>query len=164
MGTVRDTNVKTEDGSPVSNRKNMVGEMVYGGIAQYLCGEINKRYTEFQFRTTTLGHLQRSGVPAAFDRLLASLFGAKAVELLEKGEDGKMVVWKDGEVSAVKAAIDAADKGGIKKPVGKAVIANPHEEIWKVVNKSAERLQRSMLAKRQATLKSENNESYIKEI
>lgn len=94
--------VKTEDGSPVSNRKNMVGEMVYGGIAQYLCGEINKRYTEFQFRTTTLGHLQRSGVPSAFDRLLASLFGAKAVELLEKGEDGKMVVWKDGEVSAVK--------------------------------------------------------------
>jgi 6-phosphofructokinase 1 len=93
--------LKTEDGTPVTNRKNMVGEMIYGGIGQYLCGEITKRYNDFQFRVTTLGHLQRSGVPAAFDRLLAALFGAKAVELLDKGEDNRMVIWKDGEVSSV---------------------------------------------------------------
>ena len=93
--------LKTEDGTPVTNRKNMVGEMIYGGIGQYLCGEISKVYNDFQFRVTTLGHLQRSGVPVAFDRLLASLFGAKAIELLEQGENNKMVVWKNGEVSAV---------------------------------------------------------------
>ena len=80
----------------------MVGEAVYGGVGQYLCNEISKRYGDFQFRVTTLGHLQRSGVPVAFDRLLASLFGAKAIELLDQGEDNKMVIWKDGEVSAVK--------------------------------------------------------------
>ena len=96
--------IKTEKGLAVSSGKNMVGEAVYGGIGQYLCGEINKRYNEFQFRVTTLGHLQRSGVPVAFDRLLAALFGAKAVELLDNGEDGKMVIWKDGEVSAVDLA------------------------------------------------------------
>ncbi len=93
--------LKTEDGTPVTNRKNMVGEMIYGGIGQYLCGEITKVYNDFQFRVTTLGHLQRSGVPVAFDRLLASLFGAKAIELLAQGEDNKMVVWENGEVSAV---------------------------------------------------------------
>lgn len=93
--------IKTEDGTPVTNRKNMVGEMIYGGVGQYLCGEINKRYNEFQFRVTTLGHLQRSGVPSAFDRLLAALFGAKAVDLIDQGEDNRMVVWKDGEVSSV---------------------------------------------------------------
>ena len=93
--------IKTEDGSHIASKKNMVGEAVYGGIGQYLCAEIGSRYNEFQVRVTTLGHIQRSGVPVAFDRLLASLYGAKAVELLEKGEDNKMVVWKCGHVDSV---------------------------------------------------------------
>lgn len=93
--------IKTETGDAVTSNKNTVGEAIYGGIGQYLCGEISKRYNEFQFRVTTLGHLQRSGVPVAFDRLLASTFGTKAVELLANGEDNKMVVWKNGEVSDV---------------------------------------------------------------
>ncbi len=93
--------LKTESGSPVTSNKNMVGETIYGGIGQYLCGEISKRYNDFQFRVTTLGHLQRSGVPVAFDRLLASLFGAKAIELLAEGQDNKMVIWRNGEVSYV---------------------------------------------------------------
>ena len=113
-----------------------------------------------------LGFFEISGVVAAVN----------ALDLMCKAADVEFVTWEKklggrlvtiiirGEVSAVKAAIAAADKGGIKKPVGKAVIANPHKEIWKVVKKSAETLQRSMLTKRQATLKSENNESYIKEI
>ena len=93
--------IKTESGSFVSTKKNMVGEAVYGGIGQYLCNEISSRYNEFQIRSNTLGHIQRSGVPVAFDRLLASMYGAKAVEILDRGEDNKMVVWKNGEVSSV---------------------------------------------------------------
>ena len=93
--------IKTESGSLVSTKKNMVGEAVYGGIGQYLCNEISSRYNEFQIRSNTLGHIQRSGVPVAFDRLLASMYGAKAVEILDRGEDNKMVVWKNGEVSSV---------------------------------------------------------------
>lgn len=92
--------IKTEDGSHLSANKNLVGESVYGGIGQYLSAEINNRYNEFQTRTTTLGHLQRSGVPTAFDRLIGSVFGAKAVELLAKGESNKMVAWRDGHVQA----------------------------------------------------------------
>ena len=38
-----------------------------------------------------LGHLQRGGAPTAFDRTLATRFGGKAVELLLKGQFGKMV-------------------------------------------------------------------------
>ncbi|MBE6459328.1 MAG: ATP-dependent 6-phosphofructokinase [Alphaproteobacteria bacterium] len=93
--------IKTESGNLVSTKKNMVGEAVYGGIGQYLCNEISSRYNEFQIRSNTLGHIQRSGVPVAFDRLLASMYGAKAVEILDRGEDNKMVVWKNGEVSSV---------------------------------------------------------------
>ena len=96
--------IKTESGSLVSTKKNMVGEAVYGGISQYLCNEISSRYNEFQIRSNTLGHIQRSGVPSAFDRNLAYLYGAKAVELLEKGEDNKMVIWKNGHVDSVDLA------------------------------------------------------------
>ena len=48
-----------------------------------------------------MGHIQRSGTPATFDRLLASLFGAKAVDLLDSGVDGQMVIWKEGKIQSV---------------------------------------------------------------
>jgi 6-phosphofructokinase 1 len=42
-------------------------------------------------RYVVLGHLQRGGMPTAFDRTLATRFGGKAVELLIDGQFGKMV-------------------------------------------------------------------------
>ena len=42
-------------------------------------------------RYVVLGHLQRGGVPTAFDRTLATRFGGKAVECILKGQFGKMV-------------------------------------------------------------------------
>ena len=41
-----------------------------------------------------LGHLQRGGSPTAFDRVLATRFGTKAVELLLEGNFGQMVALK----------------------------------------------------------------------
>ena len=104
---------KTESGEHLSNKKNMVGEAVYGGIAQYLNEELTKRYNEFQIRTTTLGHIQRSGVPVAFDRLLAYIYGAKAVELLDSGINNQMVIWKNGGVQSV--SIENVVKEGTTK-------------------------------------------------
>lgn len=93
--------IKTEDGEHISAAKNMIGEAVYGGVGQYLSSEINIRYKDFQTRVTTLGHIQRSGTPSMFDRYLAAIFGAKAIELLANDETNKMVIWKDGHVQAV---------------------------------------------------------------
>jgi 6-phosphofructokinase 1 len=45
----------------------------------------------FETRVTVLGHYQRGGAPTVFDRLLASRFGKKAVELLVAGQQGIMV-------------------------------------------------------------------------
>jgi 6-phosphofructokinase 1 len=42
-------------------------------------------------RVTVIGHLQRGGSPTAFDRVLASRMGVRAVEALLEGEAGKMV-------------------------------------------------------------------------
>jgi len=47
--------------------------------------------TGYEMRVVVLGHIQRGGSPTAFDRILASRLGAKAVELLINGIGGKMV-------------------------------------------------------------------------
>jgi len=47
--------------------------------------------TGLDTRVTVLGHIQRGGSPTAQDRVLASRFGASAVELLLAGDSGKMV-------------------------------------------------------------------------
>ena len=95
--TMLDTQI-TQDES-----RDAFGHIKLGGIGLFLGKEIEKR-TGLETRTTVLGHLQRGGVPTAFDRVLATSFGVKAVELLEYGESGLMVVWKSGEVSSVSFA------------------------------------------------------------
>ncbi len=48
--------------------------------------------SEFKdYRVAVIGHLQRGGTPSAFDRILASRLGKRAVEALVEGESGKMV-------------------------------------------------------------------------
>jgi 6-phosphofructokinase 1 len=49
-------------------------------------------------RSTTLGHIQRSGTPTSADRLLASAFGTKAVELIAAENYNQLVVWASGTV------------------------------------------------------------------
>jgi 6-phosphofructokinase len=44
----------------------------------------------FTTRVTILGHVQRGGKPTAFDRLLATRFGVKAVEFLLEGKTNVM--------------------------------------------------------------------------
>ncbi|MCJ7770183.1 6-phosphofructokinase, partial [Candidatus Bathyarchaeota archaeon] len=50
-----------------------------------------EKSTEYEVRLSKLGYIQRGGSPTARSRLLADLFGAKAVELLLGGEKNKMV-------------------------------------------------------------------------
>ncbi len=73
----------------------LVAEGVGSGIA---VGEEIRRRTGFETRVTVLGHLQRGGSPTATDRYIASLMGARAVELLVEGRPGKMVGMAGGGV------------------------------------------------------------------
>ena len=52
-------------------------------------------------RVMVLGHLQRGGSPTAFDRWLASRFGAAAFRLAEEGTHGQMVALVGGEVVSI---------------------------------------------------------------
>jgi ATP-dependent phosphofructokinase / diphosphate-dependent phosphofructokinase len=72
-------------------------EAAHGGHAERLggigvrCAAQLGELTGKETRYVVLGHLQRGGSPTAFDRTLATRFGGKAVELLMKGQFGKMV-------------------------------------------------------------------------
>jgi 6-phosphofructokinase 1 len=72
-------------------------EAAHGGHAERLggigirCAAQLEELTGKETRYVVLGHLQRGGTPTAFDRTLATRFGGKAVELLIKGQFGKMV-------------------------------------------------------------------------
>ncbi|HEX8847601.1 MAG TPA: ATP-dependent 6-phosphofructokinase [Pyrinomonadaceae bacterium] len=71
-----------------------------GGIGSYLSERI-EQLTEKETRCVVLGHLQRGGSPNAFDRLLATNFGACAVRALMRGERGVMVALQSSEVRTV---------------------------------------------------------------
>ena len=62
-----------------------------------------KQKTEvgFDIRLTILGHLQRGGSPSAFDRLLATRMGLKALEALRAGESGVMVALNDRDMTTI---------------------------------------------------------------
>ncbi len=61
-----------------------------GGIGAVVAAEIEQR-TGKETRSLVLGHLQRGGSPTFMDRVLCTLFGAKAVELITEGRFGRMV-------------------------------------------------------------------------
>jgi 6-phosphofructokinase 1 len=66
-------------------------------LEQYLKG----KHVGFEIRLIILGHTQRGGSPSAFDRLLATRMGVKAVEVLRNGQTGVMVALDGREISTV---------------------------------------------------------------
>jgi len=76
------------------------GHVRLGGIGQRVAEEIEKR-TGYETRVTVLGHLQRGGTPTAFDRVLGTRFGIKAMELVIKKDFGKMVSLEGNKITAV---------------------------------------------------------------
>jgi len=63
----------------------------------------------FEVRITILGHIQRGGSPTAYDRLLATRMGVKAVECLINGEFGVMV-GLDGRLMSTVSLQDVTTK------------------------------------------------------
>ncbi len=83
------------------------GHVRLGGIADRLAEEIEKR-TGYETRVSVLGHIQRGGSPTAFDRVLGTRFGVKAVELIKNRQFARMVA-----LSGVKI-IDVALEDAVK--------------------------------------------------
>jgi phosphofructokinase-like protein len=71
-----------------------------GGVGYYLGKEIEKRL-EIETRVVVLGHLQRGGSPTAFDRVLATRYGIAAIDLVHKGQFGRMVALQGNEIVSI---------------------------------------------------------------
>ncbi len=69
----------------------------FGSIGERLAKAIEDM-TGYETRVSLLGYIQRGGAPTAFDRILATRFGVKAVELVAEGKFGKMVSYQNNRI------------------------------------------------------------------
>ncbi|MFC1703416.1 6-phosphofructokinase [Candidatus Omnitrophota bacterium] len=76
------------------------GHVRLGGIGEKLAKIIEKE-VGIETRVSVLGHIQRGGSPTAYDRILGTRFGVKAVELVKDKKFGKMVCLKGKDISSV---------------------------------------------------------------
>jgi 6-phosphofructokinase 1 len=70
---------------------HLVREPISSRIARKL-----QEMTSIEARVTSLGHVQRGGIPTAFDRWLCTRLGTKAAQLLAKGVYNVMVGYDSG--------------------------------------------------------------------
>ena len=71
-----------------------------GGIGPIVAKQLEE-LTGLEARNTTLGYMQRGGTPTAFDRVLCSKYGTKAMELALEEKFGTLVVIKNGKLDSV---------------------------------------------------------------
>lgn len=72
-----------------------------GGVARALISQLKESGFKHTMRETVLGHLQRGGVPIAYDRVLSAQFGVKAFEMVLKEDYGKMVAYRHPNIVSV---------------------------------------------------------------
>ena len=103
-----------DNGKGVDNTK-------LGGVGNQVAKELEK-LTGLEARNTTLGYMQRGGTPTAFDRVLSTKYGAKAMELALEEKFGVLAVVRDGKLDSV----PLEDVVGDNKEIG-AVSGNTKE-------------------------------------
>lgn len=93
---------KFKEGSEILQEEKLdaFGHVRLGGIGQILGDEIEK-ITGFETRVTVLGHIQRGGSPTAFDRVLGTRYGVKAMELVLEGKFGQMASLQGDKIVSV---------------------------------------------------------------
>ena len=88
------------DGAYSERGLDAFGRPRLGGIADQLAPELEAR-TGIETRATILGHIQRGGVPSAFDRVLATRLGMAAIDSVVEGYWGTMVALTGTDIQHV---------------------------------------------------------------
>ncbi len=83
--------------------RDNLGVARLGGIGHELARAMAD-CTDIETRVVILGHLQRGGSPVPYDRILATRFGVRAVDLIAKNDFAKMVALKGTRVIDVDLA------------------------------------------------------------
>ncbi len=113
---------KPIDGSEFAAVSNEVGyeNVRLGGVAYKVSDQIKAAgFDSGDIRETILGHLQRGGVPIAYDRVLATQFGVKAFELVKNKEFGHMVAYRHPDIVSVP----------FTEAIGKMNFVDPNSDI-----------------------------------
>ena len=92
-----------------------------GGMGEIVSDEICKR-TGIETRATVLGHLQRGGSPCSFDRILATRYGAAAVDLIAQEKFGEMVSYQPPCITSV----------SLEKAISNLKLVEPEGELVKI--------------------------------
>ena len=111
---------KLDDGSGLDNIR-------LGGIGEKLADDI-EALTGMVTRNTVLGYVQRGGTPSAFDRILSTKYGTKAMELALEGIFNVLVTYKDGKMGYV----SLEDVVGNNKVIGAASGNTKESNIRKI--------------------------------
>ena len=120
-GTITVENIRN-NGVGVDNTK-------LGGVGDRVAKEL-EILTGLEARNTTLGYMQRGGTPTAFDRVLSTKYGSKAMELAMEEKYGVLTVIKNGRLDYV----SLEDVVGNNKQIG-AVSGNTAESNIRRVSK-----------------------------
>lgn len=89
------------------------------GGAGKVCADLLARHIPAEIRVTVLGHLQRGGSPSAADRLLATMYGCKVLDLVRDEQWDSMVALRDGRI--VTASLSESRKERRVDPNGEPV-------------------------------------------
>ena len=91
-GDIKIKNIR-DNGTGVDNTK-------LGGIGEQVAKQLED-LTGLEARCTVLGYTQRGGTPSAYDRVLSTKYGSKAMELALEGKFNVLTVIKDGKLNSV---------------------------------------------------------------
>ena len=107
---------------PKKERKQAIAEAAakYPSVAYEIADKI-KEFCGMDIRVTVPGHTQRGGSPVPYDRVISSLFGAKAAELIKNEDYGKLVVMKNNVVTSIP----------LSESAGKLKYVSPDDSIVK---------------------------------
>jgi 6-phosphofructokinase 1 len=85
-------------------KRHSVIVVAEGAMSAIDLGRQVEEKTHLETRVAVLGHVQRGGRPTGFDRTLASLMGAAAVDAIINRQSGCMTAWRCGKVELVPLA------------------------------------------------------------
>ena len=92
---------KAKDGDQIFDAlRESDGRRRLGGIGRWVAEQLHEM-TGIDTRYTVLGHLQRGGIPSAYDRILATRLGNHAVDLVEEDRWNRLVVMRADRVTSI---------------------------------------------------------------
>lgn len=107
---------KAKEGTITAGKGDAGSEHVrLGGVAFQLSKQLKDAGCKAEIRETVLGHVQRGGSPVAYDRVLATLFGVRAFELVLEKRFGRMVAFRNNTITDVTLTEAVKDYNFVKK-------------------------------------------------